>query len=168
MQSPAWRRTGGSTNAVLHLLAMAREAGVPLTIDDFDQISNRTPLIADLKPGGRYTAIDLGRAGGIGLVAQRMVKAGLLDGSQKTVSGLSISEEAALAKETPGQDVVLSAEQPLKETGGLVILKGNLAPEGSVVKVAGHERPFHKGPARVFEREEGCDAGGHQQGNKTR
>ena len=146
--------TGGSTNAVLHLLAMAREAGVPLTIDDFDQISSRTPLIADLKPGGRYNAIDLGRAGGISLVAKRMLQANLLDGSQKTVSGLSIGEEAEMAQETPGQDVVVSVEEPLKSTGGLVILKGNLAPEGSVVKVAGHERPFHKGPARVFEREE--------------
>ncbi|MEP7270763.1 MAG: dihydroxy-acid dehydratase [Acidobacteriota bacterium] len=146
--------TGGSTNAVLHLLAMAREAGVPLTIDDFDVISSRTPIIADLKPGGRYTAIDLGRAGGIGLVAQRLVEAKLCNGSQKTVSGLTIGEESALANETPGQDVVTSAAQPLKTTGGLVILKGNLAPEGCVIKVAGYERLFHRGPARVFEREE--------------
>lgn len=146
--------TGGSTNAVLHLLAMAREAGVPLSIDDFDEVSRRTPLIADLKPGGRYTAIDLGRAGGIALVAQHMLRGGHLDGSQKTVSGLTIAEEAELAREEPGQDVVVSSANPLKTTGGLVILKGNLAPEGSVVKVAGHERPFHKGPARVFEREE--------------
>jgi len=146
--------TGGSTNAVLHLLAMAREAGVPLTIDDFDEISGRTPLIADLKPGGRYAAIDLGRAGGIGLVARRLAEAGLVDGAQATVSGLSFGEEAALAEETPGQDVVRTAERPLKPSGGLVILKGNLAPEGSVVKVAGHERPYHRGPARVFEREE--------------
>ncbi len=146
--------TGGSTNAVLHLLAMAREAGIPLTIDDFDAISSRTPLIADLKPGGRYTAIDLGRAGGIGLVARRLVEAGLIDGTQKTVSGLTLGEEAALADETPGQDVVVSTSQPLKSTGGLVILRGNLAPEGCVIKVAGHERPFHRGPARVFEREE--------------
>ena len=146
--------TGGSTNAVLHLLAMAREAGVPLTIDDFDAISERTPLIADLKPSGRYTAIDLGRAGGIGLVAARLVEAKLVDGTQKTVSGLTFAEEAALASETPGQDVVVSAAKPLKSTGGLVILRGNLAPEGCVVKVAGHERPYHRGPARVFEREE--------------
>lgn len=146
--------TGGSTNAVLHLLAMAREAGVELSIEDFDAISSRTPMIADLKPGGRYTAIDLGRAGGIGLVAQRMVEAGLLDGNQLTVSGRTIGEEAALASETPGQDVVVTAENPLKATGGLVILKGNLAPEGCVVKVAGHERSYHRGPARVFEREE--------------
>ncbi len=146
--------TGGSTNAVLHLLAMAREAGVPLTIDDFDTISRRTPLIADLKPGGRYTAIDLGKAGGIGLVAKRLVEAGLVDGDQLTVSGLTFAQEAARAEETPGQDVVYSAANPIKPTGGLVILKGNLAPEGCVVKVAGHERPYHRGPARVFEREE--------------
>jgi len=146
--------TSGSTNAVLHLLAMAREAGVPLTIDDFDAISERTPLIADLKPSGRYTAIDLGLAGGIGLVARRLVEAKLVDGSQKTVSGLTFAEEAELATETPGQDVVVSATNPLKPTGGLVILKGNLAPEGCVVKVSGHERPYHRGPARVFEREE--------------
>lgn len=146
--------TGGSTNAVLHLLAMAREAGVPLAIEDFDLISNRTPVIADLKPGGRYTAIDLGKAGGIGLVAQRLVDAGLIEGSQQTVSGLTLAEEAALASETPGQDVVVSVSQPLKSSGGLVILKGNLAPEGCVIKVAGHERPYHRGPARIFEREE--------------
>lgn len=146
--------TGGSTNAVLHLLAMAREAGIPLDIDDFDTISRHTPLIADLKPGGRYTAVDLGKAGGTSLVAKRMLDAGLLDGSQQTVSGLTLAEEAARAKETPGQDVVFTAENPLKKTGGLVILKGNLAPEGSVVKLSGFERKLHRGPARVFEREE--------------
>jgi dihydroxy-acid dehydratase len=146
--------TGGSTNAVLHLLAMAREAGVPLDIDDFDAISKRTPMIADLKPGGRYTAVDLGKAGGTSLVARRMLEAGLLDGGQKTVSGLTLAEEAAKAKETAGQDVVFTAEKPLKPNGGLVILKGNLAPEGSVVKVSGFERKQHRGPARVFEREE--------------
>src|SRR5262245_20840515 len=146
--------TGGSTNAVLHLLAMAREAGVPLNIDDFDAISRRTPLIADLKPGGKYTAIDLGRAGGIGLVARRLVEAGLMDGNQMTVSGLTISQEIELADETPGQDLVYAANKALKPPGGLVILKGNLAPEGSVVKVAGHERSHHRGPARIFEREE--------------
>src|SRR5438552_396295 len=135
--------TGGSTNAVLHLLAMAREADVPLTIDDFDQISQRTPLIADLKPSGRYTAVDLGKAGGVPLVAKRMVEAELVAGDQLTVSGLTFAQEAELAEETPGQDVVYSAANPLKPTGGLVILKGNLAPEGSVVKVAGHERPYH-------------------------
>jgi dihydroxy-acid dehydratase len=146
--------TGGSTNAVLHLLALARETGIELSIDDFDAISSRTPMIADLKPGGRYTAIDLGRAGGIGLVAQRMVEGGLLDGSQMTVTGLTIAEEAAMATETAGQDVVVTAANPFKPTGGLAILKGNLAPEGCVVKVAGHERPYHRGPARIFEREE--------------
>ena len=146
--------TGGSTNAVLHLLAMAREAGVDLKIEDFDEISKRTPLIADLKPGGKYTAIDLGRAGGIGLVARRLVEKGYIDGSQMTVSGLTIGQEAELAGETPGQDVVYTADNPIKKSGGLVILKGNLAPEGSVVKVAGHERPYHRGPARIFEREE--------------
>jgi dihydroxy-acid dehydratase len=146
--------TGGSTNAVLHLLAMAREAGVDLKIEDFDEISKRTPLIADLKPGGKYTAIDLGRAGGIGLVARRLVEKGYIDGGQMTVSGLTIGHEAELAGETPGQDVVYTADNPIKKSGGLVILKGNLAPEGSVVKVAGHERPYHRGPARIFEREE--------------
>jgi dihydroxy-acid dehydratase len=146
--------TGGSTNAVLHLLAMAREAGVDLKIEDFDEISKRTPLIADLKPGGKYTAIDLGRAGGIGLVARRLVEKRYIDGGQMTVSGLTIGQEAELAGETPGQDVVYAADNPIKKSGGLVILKGNLAPEGSVVKVAGHERPYHRGPARIFEREE--------------
>ena len=146
--------TGGSTNAVLHLLAMAREAGVDLKIEDFDEISKRTPLIADLKPGGKYTAVDLGRAGGIGLVARRLVEKGYIDGGQMTVSGLTIGQEAELASETPGQDVVYAADNPIKQSGGLVILKGNLAPEGSVVKVAGHERPYHRGPARIFEREE--------------
>jgi dihydroxy-acid dehydratase len=146
--------TGGSTNAVLHLLAMAREAGVDLKIEDFDEISRRTPLITDLKPGGKYTAIDLGRAGGIGLVARRLVEGGYLDGSQMTVSGLPVAEEAGLVNETPGQEVVYPTDSPIKPSGGLVILKGNLAPEGSVVKVAGHERPYHRGPARIFEREE--------------
>jgi dihydroxy-acid dehydratase len=146
--------TGGSTNAVLHLLAMSREAGIPLSIEDFDQISRRTPLIADLKPGGNYTAIDLGNAGGIGLVARRLVEGGFLDGGQLTVSGLTVAQEAELADETPGQDVVRTTDDPIKPSGGLVILKGNVAPEGSVVKVAGHERSYHRGPARIFEREE--------------
>lgn len=156
--------TGGSTNAVLHLLAMAREAGIPLDIDDFNPICHRTPLIADLKPGGKYTAVDLGRAGGIGLVAQRLVEGGYLDGSQKTVSGQTIAEEAAKAVETPGQDVVYTAEKPIKAHGGLVILKGNLAPEGSVVKISGFERKQHRGPARIFNREEDAMAAvtGHQ------
>jgi dihydroxy-acid dehydratase len=146
--------SGGSTNAVLHLLALASEAGVELTIDDFDTISRRTPLLADLKPGGRYVAVDLDRAGGVPLVAQRLVAAGLVDAKQATPSGRSFGEEAGAAVETPGQDVVRPVESPLKATGGLVILKGNLAPEGCVIKVAGHERLHHRGPARVFDREE--------------
>lgn len=146
--------TGGSTNAVLHLLAMAREAGVELSIDDFDAISSRTPMIADLKPGGKYTAIELSQAGGIGLVARRLVEGGYLDGEQLTVSGLTIGQEIELADETPGQDVVYTTDKPIKPNGGLVILKGNLAPEGSVVKLSGFERKKHQGPARVFEREE--------------
>jgi dihydroxy-acid dehydratase len=146
--------TGGSTNAVLHLLAIARESGVDLTIDDFDRISTRTPLIADLKPGGRFVANDLYKAGGIQLVAKRLLDAGLLHADPITVSGKSIGEAAQAARETSGQEVVRPVAYPLKPTGGLVILKGNLAPEGCVVKVAGHERMIHKGPARVFDREE--------------
>jgi len=146
--------SGGSTNAVLHLLAMAREIGVPLTIDDFDRVSRRTPLWADLKPGGRFTAVDLGRAGGTGVVAQRLVAAGLADGRTVTASGRTFAEEAARAVERSGQEVVRPLDRPLKPTGGLVILRGNLAPDGCVVKVAGHERLRHAGPARVFDREE--------------
>jgi dihydroxy-acid dehydratase len=146
--------TGGSTNAVLHLLAIAREAGVELTIDDFDRISARTPLIADLKPGGRFVANDLYQAGGIPLVAKRLIDAGLIHGDTITVSGKTIAESAQMTQESAGQEVVRSISRPLKSTGGLVILKGNLAPEGCVVKVAGHERMIHKGPARVFDREE--------------
>jgi len=146
--------TGGSTNAVLHLLAIAREAGVELNIDDFDKISDRTPLIADLKPGGRFVASDLYRAGGIQLVAKRLIDAGLIHGDTITVTGKTIAESAEMTKETAGQEVVRPMANPLKATGGLVILKGNLAPEGCVVKVAGHERLIHRGPARVFDREE--------------
>ena len=146
--------TGGSTNVVLHLLAIARESGIALDIEDFDTISERTPLIGDLRPGGRYVALDLDRAGGVRLVAQRLVEAGKLHGDVMTVTGQTIAEEAAAAEETPGQDVVRPIDDPLKETGGLVILKGSLAPKGCVVKVAGHERMTHRGPARVFEREE--------------
>ena len=148
--------TGGSTNAVLHLLALAREAQVPLTIDDFDAISARTPLIADLKPAGKYVAADLHRAGGIPLVVRKLMdaKPSLLDGTQMTASGKTLAEESLGARETPGQDVVRAAASPLKTTGGLAILKGNLAPEGCVVKITGHERLFHRGPARVFDSEE--------------
>jgi dihydroxy-acid dehydratase len=146
--------TGGSTNAVLHLLAIAREAGVPLALDDFDRISNRTPILADLKPGGRFVATDLYRAGGTALVAKRLAEAGLLHTDARTVSGRTIGEEAQAAVETPQQEVVRPVAKPIKTTGGLVILKGNLAPEGCVVKVAGHELRHHRGPARVFDSEE--------------
>jgi dihydroxy-acid dehydratase len=146
--------TGGSTNAVLHLLAIAREAGVPLAIEDFDRISRRTPLLADLKPGGRFTAVDLDRAGGVPLVVQRLLEAGCLAGDAHTADGRTWREHAAEAKEAPGQAVVHPVREPIQATGGLVILKGNIAPEGCVVKMAGHERLFHRGPARVFEREE--------------
>jgi dihydroxy-acid dehydratase len=146
--------TGGSTNIVLHGLAMAREAGVQLDIDDFDRVSRRTPLIADMRPGGRYGAVELSKAGGIRLVAKRMVDAGLLDGSQMTVTGKTLAEEAESARETPGQDVVREVNDPIKPEGGLVILKGNLAPEGCVIKVAATARKHHRGPARVFDREE--------------
>jgi dihydroxy-acid dehydratase len=146
--------TGGSTNLVLHLLALAREANVPLDIDDFDRVSERTPIVADLKPGGRYTAVDLDRAGGSRLLGRRLVEAGLVDGSQLTPTGRTIAEEVDGTEETPGQDVIFPVDAPLKATGGLVILKGNLAPEGCVVKVAGYTRLRHEGPARVFESEE--------------
>jgi dihydroxy-acid dehydratase len=146
--------TGGSTNAVLHLLAIAREAGIELNIDDFDRISARTPLIADLKPGGRFVANDLYKAGGIQLVAKRLIEAGLIHEDTLTVTGKTIKEATQDVKESSGQEVVRPMVNPLKPTGGLVILKGNLAPEGCVVKVAGHERLIHRGPARVFDREE--------------
>ena len=146
--------TGGSTNVVLHLLALSRETGTPLTIDDFDAISERTPLIGDMRPGGRYVALDMDRAGGTPLLAKRLLEAQKLHGGVMTVTGRTIAEEAAGAVETPGQDVIVPVSQALKATGGLVILKGNLAPDGCVVKVAGHERLLHSGPARVFDREE--------------
>jgi dihydroxy-acid dehydratase len=142
--------SGGSTNAVLHFLAIANEAGIPLTIDDFDRISNRTPLLCDLKPGGKYVAVDYQAAGGSRLLAKRLIEGGLIDGSCLNVSGKTLAEEAASAKETPGQDVIHPLDKALKPTGGLVILKGNLAPEGCVIKVAGHKRLEHRGPARVF------------------
>src|SRR5271167_2305472 len=150
--------TGGSTNAVLHLLAIAREAGVSLSIDDFDRISSRTPILADLKPGGRFVANDLYAAGGTALVAKRMLEAGLLHGNCITVTGRTLAEEAADAKETSGQEVVRTKANPLKPTGGLVILKGNLAPEGCVIKVAGHDTQNFRGPARVFDSEEAAFA----------
>jgi dihydroxy-acid dehydratase len=146
--------TGGSTNAVLHLLALAREANVPLDIDDFDRVSNRTPIIADLKPGGRYVAVDMDRAGGAPLLGRRLVEAGLVDGCQLTMTGHTIEENVEGAQEAPGQDVIVPIDEPLRESGGLVILKGNLAPEGCVVKVAGYTRLQHTGPARVFDSEE--------------
>jgi dihydroxy-acid dehydratase len=146
--------TGGSTNVVLHLMAMAKEIDLPLDIDDFDNISERTPLIADLIPGGRYTAVEVDRAGGIGLIAKRLIEGGHVDGSQMTVTGRTLAEEAAEVQETPGQDVIRTLDKPLKPTGGLVILKGNLAPEGSVIKVVGYDKKHHHGPARVFECEE--------------
>ncbi len=146
--------SGGSTNAVLHLLAMAREANIPLAIEDFDAISSRTPIIADLKPAGRFMAVDVHRAGGIPLIAKKLLDAGLLDGSQKTVTGKTIAEETSSVRETPGQEVVRPVSNPIRKTGGLVILKGNLAPEGCVLKVAGLEHMQHRGPARVFDCEE--------------
>jgi dihydroxy-acid dehydratase len=146
--------TGGSTNAVLHLLAIAHEAQVPLDIDDFDRVSGRVPLLADLKPGGQFVATDLQRAGGIPLVAKRLLEAGQLHADCLTVTGRTVGDEAADAGETPGQRVVRPLSDPIKSTGGLVILKGNLAPEGCVVKVAGHAMLHHRGPARVFDTEE--------------
>ena len=161
--------TGGSTNAVLHLLAIAHEAGVDLAIDDFDRISERTPLLADLKPGGRFVATDLYRAGGIGLVAKRLHEAGLLHDDAVTVTGQTIGEAALAVAETAGQEVVRPVSEPITPTGGLVILKGNLAPHGCVVKVAGHAPATHRGPARVFDSEEAAFAavgqGGIQAGD---
>jgi len=150
--------SGGSTNSVLHLLAIAREAGVPLSIDDFDRVSSQTPILADLKPGGRFVAIDLYAAGGTSLLAKRMLEAGLLRGDCITVTGRTLGEEASGAKETPGQEVIRTKSNPLKPTGGLVILKGNLAPEGCVIKVAGHNKLNFHGPARVFDGEEAAFA----------
>ena len=146
--------SGGSTNAVLHLLAIAREAGVELEIDDFQTVSARTPLLADLKPSGRFVASDMHRAGGIRLLARRLLNGKYLHPSAKTVTGLTIGAETESAVETPGQEVIVPLERPLKATGGLVILKGNLAPEGCVAKISGHERLEQRGPARVFESEE--------------
>ncbi|HUI56260.1 MAG TPA: dihydroxy-acid dehydratase [Bryobacteraceae bacterium] len=146
--------SGGSTNAVLHLLAMAREAEVPLSIDDFDGICARTPVFVDLKPGGRFMAADVDQAGGIPVIAKRLVEGKFVDGSAVTVTGRTFAEEAAEAHETPGQEVVLPLDRVLKPRGGMAILRGSLAPEGCVIKLAGHEKKTHRGPARVFEREE--------------
>jgi dihydroxy-acid dehydratase len=150
--------SGGSTNGVLHLLAVAREANIPLEMADFERISRQTPLFADMKPGGRYVATDLYRAGGVPLILDRLDKAGLLHRDEITVTGRTIGEEAERASERPGQDVVRPVDDPLKPQGGLAILHGNIAPEGAVVKVAGTERMGQTGPARVFEREEDCFA----------
>ncbi|MGH2805644.1 MAG: dihydroxy-acid dehydratase, partial [Actinomycetota bacterium] len=148
--------TGGSTNAVLHLIAIARELDVELSIDDFDRIAASTPTLASLKPGGEFVATDMHRAGGSALLAARLLEVGRLDGSARTVDGRTMGEIAAAAVEAPGQEVVSPASAPFKESGGLAILRGNLAPEGCVVKLAGHEHHFFRGPARVFDSEEAC------------
>ena len=161
--------SGGSTNAVLHLLAIARELGIDLSIDDFDKISTRTPYVCDLTPAGKYMAWHYQAAGGSRLLAKRMIDAGYADGSALTISGKTLAEEAASAKETPGQDVIHTFEKPIKPNGGLVILKGNLAPEGCVMKIAAAGKYEHRGPARVFDCEEDCfkvvQAGGIKPGD---
>ena len=146
--------SGGSTNAVLHLLALAREAGVDLAIDEIDRISRRTPLLCDLKPGGRFAAVELHRAGGIAVLTKRLIEGGFIDGSVLTVTGRTLGEECESATETPGQEVVVPLSKPLRGEGGLVVLTGSLAPEGSVVKITAHTPTSHRGPARVFDREE--------------
>jgi dihydroxy-acid dehydratase len=146
--------SGGSTNGVLHLLAVAREMGVELSIDDFDRIAERTPLLCDLKPSGRFVATDLYEAGGVPIVLKRLQEAGLLHERAQTVTGTPVGHHAREAEETPGQEVVRPLADPLKATGGLAILRGNVAPEGCVVKLSGHERRRHTGPAQVFDREE--------------
>jgi len=146
--------TGGSTNIVLHFLAMAREAGIPLSIDDFNPVSDATPIVADLKPSGDYTAVDVYRAGGIQLITKRLIEGGQIDGAQLTPTGRMLAEEVADAEETPGQQVILTVDTAKKRTGGLVVLKGNLAPEGAVVKLASYEHNRHVGPARLFDSEE--------------
>ncbi|MDP9246066.1 MAG: dihydroxy-acid dehydratase [Chloroflexota bacterium] len=146
--------SGGSTNAVLHLLALAREARVPFTLDDIDRISRRTPLLCDMLPGGRYAAVDLYRAGGIGLLTKRLIEGGHVDGSALTVTGRTLEDEVQNVVESPGQDVVLPLDRPLRDEGGLVVLRGNLAPDGCVVKITAHTLTSHRGPARVFDREE--------------
>jgi dihydroxy-acid dehydratase len=146
--------TGGSTNAVLHLLAIAQTAGVQLDLDDFDRVSARTPLLADMKPWGRFTAPDMHAAGGIMLVMRRLIEAGVADGSAMTVTGRTLADEARAATEAPGQEVVAPLAKPLAPSGGMVVLKGSLAPEGAILKVAGKGMPALRGPARVFDREE--------------
>jgi dihydroxy-acid dehydratase len=150
--------TGGSTNGVLHLLALAHELGIPLELDEFGPIADRTPIVADMKPGGRFSAADMDAAGGVALVMRELLKRGLLHGDEKTVDGRTIAKIAATAVETPGQQVVRPIETPVKPTGGLTILRGALAPDGCVVKLAGHERRHHRGPARVFDSEKDCFA----------
>ncbi len=150
--------TGGSTNGILHLLAIARELGIPYELEDFDEVSARTPILASLKPGGQYVATDIYRAGGVGLVARELAKKGLINSDTPNVDGRTLGEIATAVVETPGQEVVMSIETPIKPSGGLRILRGNLAPEGCVVKLAGHDRLLHRGPARVFESEEECFA----------
>src|SRR5579872_629866 len=146
--------SGGSTNAVLHLLALAREVRVELTLDDIDRISRRTPLLCDLKPGGRFAAVELHRAGGIGVLTRRLIEGGHVDGEALTVTGRTLGEECEATKETAGQEVVMPLSRPLRDEGGLVILRGNLAPDGSVVKITHHTPTSHRGPARIFNREE--------------
>jgi dihydroxy-acid dehydratase len=146
--------TGGSTNAVLHLLAMAREAELDLKIDDFQEVSSRTPVFVDLKPGGRFVAVDVDKAGGIPVIAKRLVDGGYVDGSAMTCTGRTFAEEAAAAVETPGQEVIHPLDKPIKPRGGIAVLRGSLAPEGCIIKLAGHDKKLHRGPSRVFEREE--------------
>jgi dihydroxy-acid dehydratase len=150
--------SAGSTNAVLHLLALAREVGVDLAIDDIDRISRRTPILCDLKPGGRFAAVELHRAGGIALLTGRLIEGGYIDGDALTVTGRTLGEECEAVRETPGQEVVTQLSNPLRDEGGLVVLRGNLAPEGSVVKVTAHTPMSHRGPVRVFNREEDASA----------
>jgi len=146
--------TGGSTNAVLHLLAVAKEAGVKLALDDFDRISRKTPVLANLKPWGLYTAVEMYEAGGMGVVAKRLLEAGLLHADEITVTGRTIGEEARAAEEPAGQRVIHPLDKAIKPEGGIAILRGNIAPEGCVIKLSGHQRKSHRGPARVFNREE--------------
>jgi dihydroxy-acid dehydratase len=150
--------TGGSTNGILHVLAFARELAIPFELEDFERIAERTPVLASLKPSGRFVATDMHEAGGVALVARELLKAGLLHAEARNVDGRTLGEIGTAVAERPGQEVVVPIETPLKPTGGLAVLRGNLAPEGCVVKLAGYERLFHRGPARVFDSEEACFA----------